>query len=140
MTLSYDVASKIIQEAMLRAREASYNPMGITVLDSSGNIVAFGREDGATMFRFEISRGKAWAAVGMGVSTRVLFERAKDNPTFFTSLASTADGKFLAQTGAVLIKDDSGAVVGAAGASGGTGDQDEEICIHGIKAVGLTPA
>jgi uncharacterized protein GlcG (DUF336 family) len=28
-------------------------------------------------------------------------------------------------------------VLGAAGASGGTGDEDEEICIAGIAAIGL---
>jgi uncharacterized protein GlcG (DUF336 family) len=90
------------------------------------------------MFRFDIARAKAWGAVGMGVSSRTLFDRAKDNPNFFVSLASAADGKFLPQTGAVLVKDASGAVIGAVGASGGTGDEDEAICIAGIKAIGLT--
>jgi uncharacterized protein GlcG (DUF336 family) len=37
----------------------------------------------------------------------------------------------------VLIKDAAGTVVGAAGASGGTGDEDEAICIAGIEAAGL---
>ena len=53
------------------------------------------------------------------------------------TLASTAQGKFLPQTGAVLIKDADGQVLGAAGASGGTGDEDEAICIAGIAAAGL---
>ena len=73
----------------------------------------------------------------MGVASRVLFQRAKENPNFFTTLADTAHGKFLPQTGAVLIKDASGVVLGAAGASGGSGDEDEAICIHGIESVGL---
>jgi uncharacterized protein GlcG (DUF336 family) len=89
------------------------------------------------MFRFDIARAKAWGAVGMGVSSRVLGDRAKDNPNFFLSLASTAHGKFLPQTGAVVIKDKSGAVIGAAGASGGTGDEDEAICKAGVEAAGL---
>jgi uncharacterized protein GlcG (DUF336 family) len=66
-----------------------------------------------------------------------LAERAKDNPTFFISLAASADGKFLAQPGAVLIKDAQGHIIGAAGASGGTGDEDEAICMAGIQAAGL---
>jgi uncharacterized protein GlcG (DUF336 family) len=37
----------------------------------------------------------------------------------------------------VLIKDESGQVIGAVGASGGTGDEDEAICIAGVEAVGL---
>jgi uncharacterized protein GlcG (DUF336 family) len=111
--------------------------MGIVVLDASGQLVAFSREDGASMFRFDIARGKAWGAVGMGSSSRALAERAKDNPNFFVALAATAEGKFLPQTGAVLIKDAAGHILGSAGASGGTGDEDELICIAGIKAAGL---
>ncbi len=111
--------------------------MGIAVLDVSGQLVAFGREDGASMFRFDVARGKAWGAVGMGSSSRVLAERAKDNPSFFISLSATAEGKFLPQPGAVLIKDAQGNVLGAVGASGGTGDEDEIICKAGVKSCGL---
>ena len=110
--------------------------MGVVVLDASGQLVAFSREDGASMFRFDIARAKAWGAVGFGTSSRALAERAKDNPNFFVALASTADGKFLPQPGAVLIKDSQGNVLGAVGASGGTGDEDEAICISGINAAG----
>jgi uncharacterized protein GlcG (DUF336 family) len=74
----------------------------------------------------------------MGASSRTLLGRAKENPQFFGALAATAQGKFLPQTGAVLIKDASGAVLGAAGASGGTGDEDEAACIAGVEAAGLT--
>jgi len=107
------------------------------VLDEAGHLKAAQREDGASMLRMDIATGKAWASVGMGVSSRVLTERAKGNPNFFTSLAATSNGRFLAQTGAVPIKDEAGVVLGAAGASGGTGDEDEAICIAGVRAVGL---
>jgi len=73
----------------------------------------------------------------MGVSSRTLAERAKGNPNFFVSLAATAEGKFLPQTGAVLVKDADGKLLGAVGASGGTGDEDEAICIAGVEAAGL---
>ena len=135
--LSLDQATKILQGARQAARAANYKPMGIAVLDASGQLVAFEREDGASMFRFDIARAKAWGAVGFGASSRVLAERAKDNPNFFVSLSATAEGKFLPQPGAVLIKDAAGHILGAAGASGGTGDEDELICAAGVKAAGL---
>jgi uncharacterized protein GlcG (DUF336 family) len=75
----------------------------------------------------------------MGAASRVLSQRAKDNPNFFTTLASTAQGKFLPQTGAVLIVDADGKTIGAAGASGGSRDEDEEICIAGITSAGFKP-
>jgi uncharacterized protein GlcG (DUF336 family) len=135
--LTLDQANQIIQGARAAARAANYKPMGIAVLDASGQLVAFGREDGASMFRFDIARGKAWGAVGMGISSRALAERAKDNPNFFITLSATAEGKFLPQPGAVLIKDANGNVLGAVGASGGTGDEDEIIFKAGVKACGL---
>ena len=138
MSLTLAQANQIISAALARSREAGYKPMGIAVLDEGGALKAFAREDGASMFRFEVARGKAWGAVGMGVSSRALYDRAKGNPNFFVALAATAEGKFLPQTGAVVIKDASGKVIGAVGASGGTGDEDEAICIAGVTAAGLT--
>lgn len=135
--LTLEQATKILQGARQAARAANYKPMGIAVLDASGQLVAFEREDGASMFRFEIAQGKAWGAVGMGASSRALAQRAKDNPNFFVALAASAHGKFLPQPGAVLILSPSGQVIGAVGASGGTGDEDELICIAGVESAGL---
>ncbi len=135
LTLAH--ANTIITAALAQSKTSGYKPMGIAVLDASGNLKAFASEDGASMFRFDIARAKAWGAVGMGASSRVLMQRAKDNPNFFVSLSATSDGKFLPQTGAVVIKDASGQIIGAVGASGGTGDEDEAICIAGVEAAGL---
>lgn len=136
-TLTLSQANQIIAAALVKSKEAGYKPMGIAVLDEAGNLKAFAREDGASMFRFEVAQAKAWGAIGMGVSSRVLGQRARDNPNFFVALAATAGGKFLPQTGAVLITDHSGNLLGAVGASGGTGDEDEAICMAGVAAAGL---
>jgi uncharacterized protein GlcG (DUF336 family) len=136
--LSLTQANQIIASALEKSKASGFKPMGIVVVDDAGNLKAFAREDGASMFRFDVARGKAFGAVGMGASSRVLAERAKDNPNFFISLAATASGKFLAQTGAVLIKNATGETLGAVGASGGTGDEDELICIAGIVAAGFS--
>ena len=135
--LTLDQANRIIAAALAESSKRGFKPMGIVVLDESGNVRSAQRQDGASMFRIDIATGKAWSAVGMGVASRALAERAKDNPAFFHTLAATAQGKFLPQPGAVVIKDDAGQVIGAAGASGGTGDEDELICIAGIAAAGL---
>lgn len=140
MSLSLEQAQQIIEAALAASREKGFAPMGIAVLDAAGHLKAFARQDGASMFRFDIARAKAWGAVGMGVSSRTLGERAKGNPNFFVSLAATAEGKLLPQTGAVVIKDAQGQVLGAVGASGGTGDEDELICVAGVAAVGLVSA
>jgi uncharacterized protein GlcG (DUF336 family) len=130
-------ANHIIQAAFAASATAGYQPMAVVVLDDAGHVKSAQRQDGASMFRIDVATGKGWGAIGMGVSSRVLAQRAKDNPNFFITLASTSQGRFLPQPGAVLIKDSQGNVIGAAGASGGTGDEDEKICIAGVLAAGL---
>jgi len=135
--LTLQQANRILEGALAKAREMRLKPLGVMVLDESGHLKAAQREDAASMFRIEIATGKAWGAVAMGASSRTLAARAKDNPNFFVTLAATAGGKFLPQTGAVLIRNASGELLGAAGASGGTGEEDEAVCIHGIEHAGL---
>jgi uncharacterized protein GlcG (DUF336 family) len=137
MPLTLDQANRIIAAALARSAEAGYKPMAVVVLDDAGHVKAVQRQDGASMLRVDIATGKAWAAIGMGAASRVLTQRAKDLPAFFNAIAASAQGKFIPQTGAVLIKQPDGAVVGAVGASGGTGDEDELICIAGVEATGL---
>lgn len=133
-------ANTLIAAAVKHAREQGFKPMAVVVVDAAGHVKAVQREDGASMFRFDVACGKAWASVALGVRSRVLVQRAADNPNFFTALASTGQGRFIPQTGAVLIKDADGRILGAAGASGGTGDEDEAICLHGVAAAGLVAA
>jgi uncharacterized protein GlcG (DUF336 family) len=138
-TLTLDQANSIVEASLAAARAAGHKPIAVVVVDEGGNLKAAQREDGASMFRIDVATGKAWAAVAMGASSRELADRAKDNPVFFTTLASTAHGRFLPQTGAVLIKGADQQILGAAGASGGTGEQDEAICVAGVRAAGLEP-
>ena len=138
--LSLAQARSLIDGALQAARSAGFRPMGVVVVDTAAQVVASAREDGATALRLDIALGKAAAAVGMGASSRVLTQRAKDLPAFFNAVAAASQQKFIAQTGAVLITDASGAVIGAAGASGGSGDEDEQIVIAGIAAAGLSYA
>lgn len=137
MKLSLEQANRIIEGALKKSLDAGYKPMAVVVLDESGQVLSLQRQDGATVFRVDIATGKAWAAVSMGSSSRELGQKAQAMPAFFDALAVTGQGRFIPQTGAVLIKDSTGRVLGAVGASGGTGDQDEEICLAGIEATGL---
>ncbi len=137
MPMTLDQANRIIAGALAHAAKAGYKPMAVVVLDDAGHVKSAQRQDGASMFRIDIAAGKAWASIAMGAASRVLTQRAKDLPAFFGALAATGQGKFIPQTGAVLVKDAAGAVIGAVGASGGTGDEDEEICIAGVNEGGL---
>ena len=71
-------ARGLIDAAFAAAREHGFKPMGVVVVDASALVVASAREDGASALRLDIALGKSAAAVGMGVSSRVLTQRAKD--------------------------------------------------------------
>ena len=130
-------ARTLIDAALAAAREQAFRPMAVVVVDAAAQVVASAREDGASALRLEIALGKAAAAVGMGVNSRVLAQRAKELPAFFGAVAAAAQQRFIPQTGALLIVDAAGAVLGAAGASGGSGDEDEQIVMAGIRAAQL---
>lgn len=136
-SLSLTNSLSIITSALECARAKQYNPMSIVVVDKAGQIIASVREDNASQLRMDIAEGKACSAIGMGANTRVLAEKAAKMPTFFNAIASQSQQAFVPQTGGVLIKNTDGEVIGAIGASGGTGDQDEEILLYGIQAVSL---
>jgi uncharacterized protein GlcG (DUF336 family) len=130
-------AQTILSAGFAHARAASAKPLAMVVLDAGGHPVAMAREDGATFFRADIAKAKAYGALGMGADTAVLAERAKGNPVFFSGVVSTVGGDLVFSPGGVLVKDASGAVIGAVGVSGDTGEMDAECAIAGIKAAGL---
>lgn len=141
--LTLAAAQTMLGAALDNARARNARPLAVIVLDAGGHPVTFAREDGATFARLDIARAKALGALGMGDDTRVLAERAKGNPIFFQSVAVALGGGIAFSPGGVLIRDAQGGVVGAAGASGDTGDCDEECVLAGLRAAGFnqeTPA
>ncbi len=138
MPLTLAQASIIVDAALSRGRELDCAPLTVAVADAGGHLVAFKREDGAGILRFDIAYGKAWGALGMGFGTRELASRAASNPAFFTALAAASGGRAIPSPGGVLIVDEAEQVVGAVGISGDTGDRDEECALAGIIAAGFT--
>lgn len=136
MNLTLNAAQTIVAAALAEARARNAKPLAIIVLDAGGHPVTFAREDGATMFRHDIARAKALGAIGMGDDTRVIAERAKSNPAFFQSVTAVVGGNIAFSPGGVLIRD-GGAVIGAVGVSGDTGDCDEDCALAGIRAAGF---
>ena len=136
-SLSLQHASAIVDAALQIREDKNLLPLSVAVLDSGGNLVAFKREDGCGTLRFDIARGKAAAALGMGMSTRQIRDRLEARPAFQSALAATAQGQFIPVPGGVLILDSDGIVSGAVGISGDTSDKDEFCAIKAIQALDL---
>ncbi len=136
MKVTLRQATTIIDGALAKAREMNVRPLCVAVLDDGGNLTALKREDGASLLRPQIAIGKAWGAIGMGESSRSLADRLKERPAFLGALSDMSGGKVVPVPGGVLIMNEN-VIIGAAGASGGTADEDEACVVAGIQAAGL---
>jgi uncharacterized protein GlcG (DUF336 family) len=136
MRLTIDQASIIVDRALAYARDHQIRPLCVAVLDDGGHLKALKRDDGASVLRPTIAVGKAWGAIGMGESSRHLGDRLRNNPAFLGALSDMSGGKVVPVAGGVLILAGD-AVVGAAGASGATADEDEAAVLAGIQAAGF---
>ncbi|HEV7726629.1 MAG: hypothetical protein JWQ26_3540 [Modestobacter sp.] len=130
-------AEEIASATLKHGRGLGAAPLTVAVLDAGGHLVALKREDGSGILRPQIACAKAWGALGMGFSSRELGRRAEQQPVFFGSLASVADGRLAPAAGGVLVRTADGAVIGAVGVSGDVSDVDEECALAGVQAAGL---
>jgi uncharacterized protein GlcG (DUF336 family) len=136
-SLPLAAAARIVDEALAMRLKEGLLPMAVAVLDSGGHLVAFKREDGCGVLRFDVALGKAWAALGMGMSTRTIRDRMASRPAFQGALAAASGGRFIPVPGGVLILDAGGRAIGAVGISGDASDKDEYCAIQAVKAAGF---
>src|SRR5260221_1888540 len=122
-SLSLESASRIVEAALERPAADGLNPLTVAVLDAGGHLVAFKRQDRSGILRPDIAQGKAWGALGMGVGSRDLAQRAEKAPAFFVALASVSQGRLVPVPGGVLIRNANDEVIGAVGISGDLSDK-----------------
>ncbi len=132
-------AQSIVTAALAHARAKSMQPLAVIVLDARGVPKAFVAEDGTSLRRFEIAHGKAHGALAMGIGSRTLGTRAQERPHFIAAVTQVVGGALVPVPGGVLIRGTDREIVGAAGISGDSSDNDEEAAVAGIMAAGLTP-
>lgn len=136
--LTLDQANTIIAAAFAKGKDLGLKPLTVAVLDPGGHLVAFQRSDSSPYLRPLIAVGKASTALGLGSNSRAVGEIAAERPTFIGALGTIAPAGIIPAAGGVIIKDGSGATLGAVGVTGDTSDNDELAAIAGIEAAGLT--
>lgn len=127
----------IADTALDLARQKSFRPLSVVVLDARGARKVVLTEDSTSLKRAEIAFAKAYGALAMGSGSRTLMTMANDRPHFISAAVHVAEGQLVPVPGGVLIRAGSD-VIGAVGISGDTSDNDEAAAIAGIEAAGLT--
>jgi len=137
MGITLDQARTMIAATLETGHEMGLKPLSVVVLDSGGNVQAFEREDGAAPGRFAIAYGKAYGSVMLGMAGTAQMARAEAQAYFMGAVNGLYGGQLIPVPGGVLVRDASGAVVGALGVTGDTSDNDAAAAQAGIAAAGL---
>jgi uncharacterized protein GlcG (DUF336 family) len=135
--ITLDEAVTIINETFAEARRRNAYPLTAVVLDAGGRLKAAMKQDGASLLRFEVSYGKAYAALAMGRSSRMVLQKAKEKPLFMQTFLDLADGPMFLEGGGQLIRDANGEVIGAIATTGDTNEVDDLCAMAGIRAAGF---
>lgn len=136
MTLTLELARKLADLCLDRAKDMNLKPLTVAVLDASGQLKVLLRQDGTSLLRSDIAQGKARGAIGMGLGSRALYNRAQEQPYFIQAMNALAGGSLVPVPGGVLIRSE-GEIIGAIGITGDSSDNDEACAVAAIEAVGL---
>ncbi len=135
--LSLEQANTIIAVTFATAKKECCRPMSAIVLDAGGRVKAFQKQDGASMLRFEVCYGKAYASLALGRPSKLVLQKANEKPLFMQGIENLADYPLFLEGGGQLIRDEAGEVMGAIGVTGDANEMDDICAIAGIHAVGL---
>lgn len=124
-------SERMIDQCLKYASSQKYPPMSVAIIDASGTLVAFKRQDGASQATAEAALLKAKTSVRLGASTADL------GPAIGGG-APTRDAFIVMQLttipGGVPITDEAGHVTGAVGVSGGAPEQDTKCSQLAVEA------
>lgn len=125
-------ARRVIAAAEARAAEIG-QPMNIAVVDAGGNLVSHVRMDGAWIGSIDISINKAFTSRAFDITTKELAANSQSGDQFFGIHVSN-NCRVMIFDGGIPLKRD-GAVIGAIGVSGGSGNQDHSVAEAGAEAL-----
>jgi glc operon protein GlcG len=118
-----------VQAAIAEANKRGW-ALNVAVVDPNGDLVAFGRMDGAQLASIAISQHKARVAARYRRPTHALEDGV--TKAGFNYLL-TLDDVIASRGGIPLVE--GGKLIGAIGCSGGTGSQDETVCTAGANTI-----
>jgi uncharacterized protein GlcG (DUF336 family) len=131
-SVTLDQAEAVIKAARAKADDIGV-PMNVAVVDAGNNLTAFSRMDGAWLGSIDIAQSKAYTARAFDMPTRDLADMAQPGEPLF-GIEGSNQSVIIFAGGIPLTAD--GTVVGAVGVSGGTPDQDHEVCAAAVSAYG----
>jgi glc operon protein GlcG len=128
--ITLDQAKRVMAAAELEAAKNSWQ-VGVTILDSGGNMVMFHKVDNAQLSAITTSEGKARTALEFKLPSKALDDAIANGGAGMRLLALK---DITPLQGGILVMVD-GKIVGAIGVSGALSSQDEQVAKAGADAL-----
>ena len=132
--LTLEIARRLIDAAEQEAGRQGLR-LSFAVVDAGGHLVASARMDGADWITPEVALGKAWTAAAYRAPSATQGEKAQKLVAFAGAISAATGGRYTPQIGGLPIERD-GAVIGAMGASGALGEEDEAVVRAALERAG----
>jgi uncharacterized protein GlcG (DUF336 family) len=129
--INIETARKVAAAAIAETQKRNWNAFCIAVVDPSGELVYFEKQDNCQYASIGIAQHKARTAARYRRPTLV-FETLIGKGPYFAYL-TTLDDVIASRGGNMLVVD--GKVIGAIGVSGGSGSQDNVVSLAGQAAL-----
>jgi glc operon protein GlcG len=135
VSITSDKAKQILAVAEAEAKKHSWN-MCIAVVDTNGDLVHFLRMDGSPINSVTLSQRKASTAARYQRPTQTFYDAYGTGPrlTRIIAAVSNLDPALVVLPGGFPLVE-GGKLIGAIGCSGGTGDQDTQVCKVGVDMI-----
>jgi uncharacterized protein GlcG (DUF336 family) len=130
--IAMERAQAVIAAGLAEANKRGWQ-LNIAVVDPHGDLVTFARMDGAQLASIAISQHKARTAARYRRPTKALEDGMVK---FGFNYLLTLDDVIASRGGIPLVED--GKIIGAVGCSGGTGSQDEAVCMAAASTINKT--
>jgi uncharacterized protein GlcG (DUF336 family) len=135
--VNLQTADAIVEAILKQGAARKAPPLTVAVVDMSGSVVCVRRQDGSPSLRPDIAIGKARTCVLWGKSSRAFAQLTEQRPGFANTVLAASPSPLIAAAGGVSIQDSGGQLIGAAGVSGDTSDNDEAMAVAALSELGL---
>src|SRR4051795_13485106 len=104
-SITLEQANRIIEAILKRGAQMDCRPVSAVVVEPGCVVKAFQKEDGASMVRFEMAVGKAYAALALSRSSKLVRIRREEKPDFMRFLIAQSGDKLFPEGGGMQILD-----------------------------------
>ena len=132
MNITLEQAEKAIAAAKAKATELK-TLMNIAIVDAGTNLVAFAHMDEAWLGSIDISQKKARTARYFNMPTGEIGKLSQPGGSLYN--IEHSNGGLISFPGGLVIKNNSGEIIGAIGVSGDSVENDHAVATAGAEAV-----